>query len=91
MLGSKITNLPRANFYPTKKVKFGYAARIFKKSIHILIYTQLHSFKSAKEALSYLYNIARISCFFVEKSHLEFRVLLNSRRHPLKFAIKCKY
>jgi len=57
MLGSKIMNLPRADFYPTKKVNLGYAAQILKKSvklIHILIYTQLHLFKSAKEALSYL-------------------------------------
>ena len=45
MLGSKITNLPRANFYPTKKVKFGYAARIFKKSVKINPHINLHSVK----------------------------------------------
>ena len=43
MLGSKITNLPRANFYPTKKVKLGYAARIFKKSVKLNPHINIHS------------------------------------------------
>ena len=43
MLGSKVTNLPRADFYPTKKVKLGYATRIFKKSVKINPHINLHS------------------------------------------------
>ena len=47
-------NLPRADFYPTKKVKLGCATQIFKKSVKINPHINLHSFKSAKEALLYL-------------------------------------
>jgi len=43
MLGSKVTNLPRADFYPTKKVKLGYATRIFKKSVKINPHINFHS------------------------------------------------
>ena len=43
MLGSKIMNLPRADFYPTKKVNLGYAAQILKKSVKINPHINLHS------------------------------------------------
>jgi hypothetical protein len=44
ILGSTITNLPRAGVYPSKKVKLGYAVRIFKKSVKINRHINLHSF-----------------------------------------------
>ena len=43
MLDSKIMNLPRADFYPTKTVKLGYAAQMFKKSLKINPHINLHS------------------------------------------------
>ena len=43
MLGSKVTNLPRADFYPTKKVKLGCVTQIFKKSVKINPHINLRS------------------------------------------------
>ena len=51
MLGSKIMNLPRADFYPTKKVNLGYAAQIFKKLVKIK-YQIKRKFKTIIEKLS---------------------------------------
>ena len=51
-------NLPRADVYPTKKVKLGCATQIFKKSVKINPHINLHSvtfiWKCKKSAIVFI-------------------------------------